>query len=62
MSRTKGKSSKELIAEEDLAIQDTLSMSVEERLELLANLIVDRIIEDDTSGGELYRTIMGAQT
>ena len=62
MSRTKGKSSKELIAEEDLAIQDTLSMSAEERLELLANLIVDKIIEDDASGGELYRTIVEAQT
>lgn len=31
---------------EDLAIQDTLTMSVQERLKLIANLIVDKI-EDD---------------
>ena len=29
---------------EDLAIQDTLSMTTEERLDLLANLIAEKII------------------
>ena len=34
------------IAKEDLAIQDTLSMSAEEpRVELLANLIVERLLK-----------------
>lgn len=30
---------------EDLAIQDTLSMTTEERLDLLANLIAEKIIK-----------------
>jgi hypothetical protein len=46
--------------EEDLAIQDTLSMTVEERLELLAALIVDKIAEDQKQGEPLYRKIAGA--
>jgi len=41
------------IAEEDLAIQNTLSMTVEERLELLANLITDKIIENQQKGEDL---------
>jgi hypothetical protein len=32
------------VALEDLAIQDTLSMTTEERLDLLANLIAEKII------------------
>lgn len=40
--------------DEDLAIQNTLSLTVEERLELLANLIVDKIIEDEANGGRVY--------
>ena len=34
------------VAEEDLAIQNTLSMTVEERLKLLADLIVEKMMED----------------
>lgn len=46
-------------AAEDLAIQDTLSMTAEERLKLLANLIVDKIVEDQKNGGVLLRKITG---
>lgn len=46
------------IAEEDLAIQDTLSMSVQQRLELLANLIVDKIVEDQQNGEPLLKKIL----
>lgn len=44
---------------EDLAIQDTLSMSVKERLKLLANLIVDKIDEDQRRDQSLLRAIVG---
>jgi hypothetical protein len=40
-------------AAEDLAIQDTLTMSVQERLKLIANLIVDKIDEDLRNGQAL---------
>lgn len=50
--------SKKLLEEEDLAIQDTLQMSAEERVELLCNLIVDKIIEDEKSDNIIYRKIM----
>ena len=46
-------------AEEDLAIQNTLVLSVEERLELLANIIVTRIIEDKKAGEPLFKKIQG---
>lgn len=46
---------------EDLAIQDTLSMSVQERLELLANLIVDKISEDQDRGQPLLTQILRTQ-
>ena len=46
------------VADEDLAIQDTLAMSVPERLELLANLIVDKIIEDQQNGEPLLKKIL----
>ena len=49
-------------AEEDLAIQDTLSMTGEERLDLLASLIVGKIIADEQAGGILLAEIIGAQT
>lgn len=39
--------------QEELAIQDTLSMSEEQRLDLLASLIVDKIIIDEKAGGLL---------
>lgn len=45
-------------AGEDLAIQNTLSLTVEERLELLANLIVDKIIEDEQQGGATYEKVL----
>ena len=47
------------VAEEDLAIQNTLSMTVEERLELLAALIVDKIAEDQKQGEPLYQKVTG---
>lgn len=37
------------VAEEDLAIQDTLSMTVDERLKLLANLIVEKLINAEVA-------------
>lgn len=43
--------------QEDLAIQHTLSMTVEQRLELLASLIVDKINEDTSRGGVLLKSI-----
>jgi hypothetical protein len=45
--------------EEDLAIQNTLSMTVTERLELLAALIVDKIAADRSAGEPLYHRITG---
>lgn len=48
-----------VLSEEDLMIQDTLSMTDEERLDLLVSLMVDRMIEDDSSGGELSTGIAG---
>jgi hypothetical protein len=50
------------IVEEDLAIQNTLSMTVEERLKLLADLIVDKIIEDQQRDYPLLNKITGVQT
>ena len=46
---------------EDLAIQHTLSLTVEERLELLANLIVAKIEEDRLNGGVHYRKIVNGE-
>jgi hypothetical protein len=43
--------------QEELAIQDTLSMSEEQRIDLLANLIVDKIITDEREGGILLAYI-----
>ncbi|HEY5442269.1 MAG TPA: hypothetical protein VIJ68_01895 [Candidatus Saccharimonadales bacterium] len=45
------------VAAEDLAIQNTLSMTAQERLELLANLIVDNIIEDRQNGDVLFNKL-----
>ncbi len=50
------------VAEEDLAIQNTLSMTVEERLKLLADLIVDKIIEDQQRDYKLLNKITEVQT
>jgi len=46
--------------EEDLAIQNTLSMTAEERLELLAALIVDKITQDQKQDESLYSEITEA--
>jgi len=45
--------------EEDLAIQDTLAMDVQERLKLLAALIVDKIDEDQRNDQQLLKLILG---
>ncbi|HUD10264.1 MAG TPA: hypothetical protein VMR28_01175 [Candidatus Saccharimonadales bacterium] len=58
MTQPKGKKACE---EEDLAIQDTLTMGVQERLELLANLIIDKIVEDQQNGEPLLKKIMRLQ-
>lgn len=47
---------------EDLAIQDTLSMTTEERLDLLANLLAEKIIKDRQNGDKLYLEIEGVST
>ena len=44
------------VSEEDLAIQDTLSMTVEERLDLITQLIVDKILEDKRNDEILLRS------
>lgn len=46
---------------EDLAIQDTLAMDVQERLRLIAALIVDKIDEDQCNGQVLFKTIIEIQ-
>ena len=46
---------------EDLAIQDTLAMDVQDRLKLLAALIVDRIEEDQRNEQTLFKTIVEAR-
>lgn len=47
--------------EECQTIQDTLSMTPEERLELIAALIVDKILEDQHNGEELLTQILEEQ-
>ena len=54
-------SSRQALIEEDLAIQDTLMMSDEERVDLLVSLIIEKILEDTESGEELYKQIVGAK-
>lgn len=46
---------------EDLAIQDTLTMDVQDRIKLLAALIVDKIDEDQRNEQILYKRIVEAQ-
>lgn len=52
MGRTKGSSNKQ----ESIQI-DELSLSSDERIQLLARIIVDRIEADKRSGEKLLRTI-----
>lgn len=47
--------------EEYQMIQDTLSMTPEERLELIAALIVDKILEDQHNSEELLTQILEEQ-
>lgn len=44
-------------SEEQLQVQHTLSLTIEERLELLAALIVEKIAEDQGNGELLYSRI-----
>ena len=46
-------------ATEDLMIQETLSMNTEQRLELLAHLMVGKIIDDQKNGGALLHRAGG---
>jgi hypothetical protein len=46
---------------EDLAIQNTLTMDVQDRLKLLAALIVDKIDEDQRNEQILYKRIIETQ-
>lgn len=46
---------------EDLAIQETLSMDAQERLKLLAALIVDKIDEDQLNDHPLLTKILEAR-
>lgn len=55
MARPKGAKNKVSVT-----LPDICSLSPEQRLELLANLIVDRILEDQTVGQKLLKRIRGA--
>lgn len=46
---------------EDLAIQDTLAMDVQDRLKLLAAIIVDRIEDDQRNEQTLFKIISEAR-
>lgn len=42
-----------------IAVPDTINLSTQERIEFLAALIVERIIEDRANGHTLLKTIGG---
>lgn len=50
--------SRSLLEEEDLAIQDTLAMSTEQRIDLLVSLITDKIIQDSEADYTLLNKIL----
>lgn len=50
--------SRGLLEEEDLAIQDTLAMSTEQRIDLLVSLITDKIIQDSEADYTLLNKIL----
>lgn len=50
--------SKSLLEEEDLAIQDTLAMNTEQRIDLLVSLITDKIIQDSEADYTLLSKIL----
>lgn len=45
--------------QEDTTTPKTVALSVEQRIELLANLIVERIMEDQRAGGQLLKQVAG---
>lgn len=55
MSRPKGSRNKVIAG-----TPPTLSLSVEERIQIIANLIVDRIIDDQQQGETLLKQLEGA--
>lgn len=50
--------SRSLLEEEDLATQDTLAMSTEQRIDLLVSLITDKIIQDSEADYTLLNKIL----
>jgi hypothetical protein len=52
MARTKGSTNKE-----PQRVPETVQLTTEQRLEFLANLITDRILEDQNKGQHLLRNI-----
>lgn len=52
---------KKAIEEEDLAIQNTLSLTTEERMELLASLIIDKIIVDLQKEPSIFEHVLESQ-
>jgi len=52
MSRTQGSKNKQAIA-----VPDTVLFTTEERIEFIASLIVDRIVEDETDSLPLLKEI-----
>jgi len=55
---SKSATTKSLLEEEDLAIQDTLAMSTEQRIDLLVSLITDKIIQDSEADYTLLNKIL----
>ena len=52
MARQKGSKNK------NLSVQpETISLSIEERIDFLANIIVDRIMDDQSDGQKLLKVI-----
>jgi hypothetical protein len=52
MSRSQGSKNKQAIA-----VPDTVLFTTDERIEFIASLIVNRIIEDETNGFSLLKEI-----
>jgi len=54
MARTKGSTNKN-----SPTVPDTVLFTTEQRIEFLANLIVDRVLEDKANGQKLLKRIGG---
>jgi hypothetical protein len=54
MARTKGSNNKVTVT-----LPDICKLPPDERVELLANLIIDQILEDQAAGQKLLKTIGG---